>query len=229
MQTPTDHADPLKATICKRFPRIAALPPETIESIAREGRHVVLTRDTRVFEEGGPCGGFPLVLSGAIKVFKQAPSGRQLLLYRVEPGELCVLTTSCLLGQANYSATGATERDTELIALRVPLFHRLLSSSEPFRALVFSTFSERMVDLMRRVEEVAFQRLDRRLAALLLDRAPELRVTHQNLADELGSVREIVSRLLKSFEERGWVNLGRERIAVVDAEGLRQLADDAAF
>jgi CRP/FNR family transcriptional regulator len=226
MHPSTDRGQALKETICARFPRIAGLPSAAVEAIAREGSHLVLPAGTRVFEERGPCGAFPLVLQGAIKVFKQAPSGRQLLLYRVEPGELCVLTTSCLLGQTPYSATGSTEIDTALVALGAPLFNRLLATCEPFRDLVFSTFSERMVDLMQLVEEVAFQRLDRRLAALLVLRAPELRVTHQDLADELGSVREIVSRLLKSFEEQGLVSLGRERVAVSNAEGLRRLADE---
>jgi CRP/FNR family transcriptional regulator len=210
----------------ERFPRLAGLPPAALEEIAREGKHLVLSAGTVVFNEHGPCAAFPLVLKGAIKVFKQAPSGRQLLLYRVEPGEFCVLTTSCLLGEIPYSASGSTEGDTELVALGAPLFRRLLAGCEPFRTLVFAIFSERVVDLMRRVEEVAFQRLDRRLASLLISRAPELRATHQDLADELGSVREIVSRLLKSFEERGWVRLGRERVEVKDLEGLRHLAEE---
>lgn len=216
----------LAATIRERFPRLAKLPAVALEEMVCEGKHLVLPAGRRVFEEHGPCGAFPLVLRGAIKVFKQAPSGRQLLLYRVEPGELCVLTTSCLLGQATYSATGATERETELVALGVPLFNKLLAGYEPFRAFVFSIFSERVVDLMRRVEEVAFQRLDRRLASLLVARAPELRASHQELADELGSVREIVSRLLKSFEEQGWVSLGREKVEVRDVGGLRHLAEE---
>lgn len=216
----------LASRLCQRFPRLARLSSAALDDIVRQGKHVVLPPGTRVFDERGPCGLFPLVLAGAIRVFKQAPSGRQLLLYRVEPGELCVLTTSCLLGAATYSASGATECETELVALDAPLFNRLLAGCEGFRALVFSIFSERIVDLMRRVEEVAFQRLDRRLASLLAARAPEVRATHQDLADELGSVREIVSRLLKSFEERGWVSLGREMVRVTDLDGLRRFAEE---
>jgi CRP/FNR family transcriptional regulator len=149
-----------------------------------------------------------------------------LLLYRVEPGELCVLTTGCLLGHRSYSANGVTEGETELVALGAPLFNELVESCEPFRALVFSIFSERIVDLMQRVEEVAFRRLDRRLASLLVARAPEARATHQELADELGSVREIVTRLLRGFELQGWVRLGRERILVTDSDSLRRLAEE---
>jgi CRP/FNR family transcriptional regulator len=221
-------ASELATALGERFPRLAMLPSPALEEIVRQGKHLVLPPGTRVFEERGPCTAFPLVLRGAIRVFKQAPSGRQLLLYRVEPGELCVLTTSCMLGEATYSASAAAEGETELLALGVSLFNRLLSGCEPFRTLVFSVFSERVVDLMRRIEEVAFQRLDRRLAALLLVRGPEVRMTHQDLADELGSVREIVSRLLKSFEERGWVSLGREKLQVTDTDRLRRLAQEDA-
>ena len=120
------------------------------------------------------------------------------------------LTTSCLLGQGVYAASGVTEGDTEMVVIGAALFNELLASCEEFRALVFSILSERIADLMQRVEEVAFQRLDRRLASLLVARAPELRATHRELADELGSVREMVTRLLRGFEKHGWVRLGRE-------------------
>jgi CRP/FNR family transcriptional regulator len=220
------RASALATTLCARFPRLAQLSPAALAEMVRAGKHLVLPAGVRVFDEHGPCGSFPLVLTGAIKVFKHSPSGRQLVLYRVLPGELCVLTTSCLLGEASYAASGATEGETELLALGAPLFNNLLAHCGPFRTLVFSIFSERIVDLMRRVEEVAFQRLDRRLASLLVARAPEVRATHQDLADELGSVREIVSRLLKSFEEQGFVGLGRERVEVKDVERLRRFAEE---
>jgi CRP/FNR family transcriptional regulator len=168
-----------------------------------------------------------MVLSGAVRVTKAAPNGRELQLYRVLPGESCVITSSCLLGHAAYNARGEAETDTTLVALPGPLFARLMTEHEAFRTYVFRLFSERVADLMQLVEAVAFQRLDQRLAALLLARAPVLHTTHQQLADELGSVREIVSRLLKGFSEQGMVSLGRERIEVTDAAGLRRVAGQA--
>ncbi len=95
---------------------------------------------------------------------------------------------------------------------------------EPFRRFVFSVFADRLADLMALAEAVAFQRLDQRLAGALLGHGHAMQVTHQTLADELGTVREIVTRLLKRFERAGWVRLGRERIELVDAAALRQLA-----
>ncbi len=119
------------------------------------------------------------------------------------------------------------ETDVVAVALPQPVFGRLISDQEPFRNYVFSLFSERIAELMQLVEAVAFQRLDQRLAALLLGKGKVVHTTHQALADELGSVREIVSRLLKTFAEQGLVSLSRENIEIVDAGGLRRIAAPA--
>ncbi len=166
------------------------------------------------------------MLEGAIRVSKISDQGREILLYRVTPGESCVLTSGCLLGHIDYAATGIAETAVTLVAVPLPLFEQLLARHEPFRRHIFELFSARLSDLMLLVEAVAFHKLDQRLAALLLARGPTLHTTQQALADELGSVREIISRLLGSFADRGLVQLGREQIDIADAGGLRQLADD---
>ncbi|MDQ5914738.1 MAG: family transcriptional regulator, anaerobic regulatory protein, partial [Pseudomonadota bacterium] len=168
--------------------------------------------------------GFPLLISGSIKVVKAAPSGREMLLYRVEPGGSCIITSSCLLGHTAYSARGEAETDLQMLALPPALFSRLVAEQAAFRDFVFHLFSDRIAELMQLVEEVAFHRLDQRLARLLLSRGDSIQATHQALADELGSVREIVSRLLKGFASEGLVSLGRENITLLDREGLKRLA-----
>ena len=160
---------------------------------------------------------------GAIRVAKRSSGGRELPLYRVLPGESCIITSSCLLGHSDYNARGITEGETQLVLLPRPLFDELIATPA-FRDFVFALFSERMADLMQLVEEVAFRRLDQRLAALLLGKGRTVHLTHQQLADELGSVREMVSRLLKGFAEQGLVRLGREQVEVLDPAGLRRLA-----
>jgi CRP/FNR family transcriptional regulator len=178
---------------------------------------------TTVFDERQPCRGFPFVLDGGIRVVKVSASGRELPLYRVTAGENCIITSSCLLGHADYNARGVTDGPTTLALLPNKLFDEMLT--EPaFRDFVFSLFSERMAELMQLVEEVAFHKLDQRLAALLLGKGRLVQATHQQLADELGSVREMVSRLLKRFEEQGLVRLGREQVEVLDPAGLRRAA-----
>lgn len=175
---------------------------------------------TVLFDEGAACSGFPLLLSGCIRVQKCAANGRVLHLYRVLPGESCVLTQGCLLGRQRYNARGSAETDIELLALPAGLFDELLQRSPEFREFVFALFGERLTDLMTLVDEIAFKRLDQRLARLLLERGPQLHLTHQALADELGSVREILTRLLRQFVEEGLVELARESIRVVDVQGL---------
>ncbi|MCX7961324.1 MAG: Crp/Fnr family transcriptional regulator [Burkholderiales bacterium] len=177
-----------------------------------------------LFEERSPCRGFPFVLEGRVRVAKLSASGREIVLYRVHPGEGCVLTSSCLLGRLDYSARGTAEGEVLLALLARTRFDALLASHAPFREYVFRLFGERVAELMQLVKAVAFQRLDRRLAALLLGRGNPVRATHQALADELGSVREIVTRLLRHFAEEGLVSLGRERIEILDPARLRRLA-----
>jgi CRP/FNR family transcriptional regulator len=177
--------------------------------------------------EHQPCSGFPLVLEGDIRVSKAAPSGRGIVLYRVGPGEGCILSGGCLLGNESYSATGVAESDVTLLRLPPALFQKLMLHSEPFRRFVFGMYGERLGEVMQLVEAVAFQRLDARLAQLLIRRGPVVQATHQALADELGSVREIVSRLLRSFEERGWVRLEREKVTLLDLKALAAHAQGA--
>jgi CRP/FNR family transcriptional regulator len=142
----------------------------------------------------------------------------------VLPGESCIISSSCLLGHMDYNARGMTEGETTLGLLPRPFFDELMAEAV-FRDFVFHLFSERVADLMQLVEEVAFRKLDQRLAGLLLGKGKLVHATHQQLADELGSVREMISRLLKGFATQGLVKLGREQVEIVDAAGLRRVAE----
>jgi CRP/FNR family transcriptional regulator len=217
----------LAARLAQTFPSLAAAPAATLERIARVGTYRKVPAGTVMFSERSPCAGYPLILSGSVRVLQRYPNGRELQLYRVKPGESCLLSGSCLLGQADYDASGIAETELELLILPANEFNALIASDETFRRHVFSMYGERLAALMQVVEAIAYQKLDQRLAALLVNRdaeSGEIHTTHQALADELGSVREIVSRLLRSFEDRGWVDLGRERIRVVDRHALAAAA-----
>ena len=207
-----------------QYPVLAELPQKLRAEVAAAAQAVTVPAGAMLFDERQPCLGFPFVLSGAIRVAKVSASGRELPLYRVTPGETCIITSSCLLGNVPYNARGTTESETVLVMLPQGLFTELLAQA-PFRNFIFNLFAERMADLMRLVEEVAFRKLDQRLAALLLGKGRVVHATHQQLADELGSVREMISRLLKGFAEQGLVVLGREQIEIRDAAGLRRLAE----
>ncbi len=211
------------ASVRDLYPALAALPAAALASLLGRCPVAEVPAGTTLFAEHEPCRGFPLVVSGTIRVFKATPGGRELPLYRVAPGETCIVSSGCLLGGIDYNARGVAETDVRLRLLPRADFDALLA--EPaFRAFVFRLFAERMAGLMELVEEVAFRQLDQRLAAHLLGHGSVVHATHQALADELGTVREMVSRLLKGFEAQGLVRLGRERIEITDPRRLRALA-----
>lgn len=210
-------------TLLHLYPALEAVDAALCATVFAQAQVMTVPGGTVLFDERQPCQGFPFVLSGGVRVVKAAANGRELPLYRVLPGETCIITSSCLLGRADYNARGVAEGETTLVFLPRGQFDSLLNSA-PFRDFIFSLFAERLAELMQLVEEVAFRKLDQRLAALLLGKGRLLHTTHQQLADELGSVREMVSRLLKGFAEQGLVALGREQVEILDPGGLRRIA-----
>ncbi|MBD3894117.1 Crp/Fnr family transcriptional regulator [Hydrogenophaga sp.] len=180
-----------------------------------------------LFREKDVCAGFPLLLSGEVRVSRSSANGRELELYRVLPGELCLVSSSSLFAAQALSARGVTSCATRLMLLAPADFQAALADTV-FRAFVLGLFAQRMADLTALIEAVAFQRLDARLAAALLGHGPRLHRTHQALADELGTVREIITRLLHRFERDGLVELSRECITIRNSAGLRALSTASA-
>lgn len=163
---------------------------------------------------------FVLVVAGKVRVYIPSETGREIDLYHVEPGEICVLTLSNLLGGLAYPAEGVTEMETQLVSLSPQRFEHALTTSNAFRRFIFSIIGIRLGEVMQLLEEITFRRLDIRLAQLLVREANGnehrlVRKTHQDLAAELGSSREVISRLLKRFEHNGWLKLDRNQIQVV--------------
>jgi CRP/FNR family transcriptional regulator len=211
--------------LLKMYPALSDLNGEQLTILLRPDSILQLPENFELFAENQPCQGFPLVLQGSIKVIKQSVSGRELMLYRVKPGGSCIISSSCLLGKTQYNARGISETAIKLLVLPLPLFSNLIVQSPAFRDFVFHLFSARIANLLEVVEEVAFARLDQRLAKLLVSKELyELNTTHQHLANELGSVREIISRLLKGFAAQGLVRLSREQIEILDRDKLKHLA-----
>ena len=202
---------------------LGLLSPATATGAAPRLPVLTAPTGTLLFRETEACQGFPLVLEGEVRVSRTSTQGRELELYRVVPGEMCLVSSACLfVGQA-FTARGTTTQPTRLVMLPAPAF-RTAMADETFRDFVLGLFAARMADLTGLIEAVAFQRLDSRLAATLLGHGSQVRATHQALADELGTVREIVTRLLHRFERSGWVELSRECITIRDSVALRQVA-----
>jgi CRP/FNR family transcriptional regulator, anaerobic regulatory protein len=203
------------------YPSLRDVQPSLLE-VSAELPPITVPTDTVLFSENAACQGFPLVLDGEIKVSRHSGDGRSLELYRVVPGELCLVSSASLFRTQPLSAFGITTRPSTFLLVRPDLFKRWIETPA-FRNDVLGLFAERMSDLTALVDAVAFHKLDRRLAAALLGRGQQLNITHQTLADELGTVREMVTRLLRRFERDGWVALGREQITIVNSAALRVL------
>ena len=208
------------AKIVQTFPSLRNMNPAS-QAILSQGRMMKAPAGTFLFGVGDLCNSFLLLLDGTVRVYIGSDEGREMSLYRIEPGRTCLLTTSCLMGQTSYPAIGRAETEILGFVISNPLFDQLLTGSPEFRELVFKDFGHRLSIIIQLTQEVAFNKLDLRLAQFLL--AKDLsKITHQQIALELGTVREIVSRLLKQFQEDGLVKLHRNRIELLDWSRLKE-------
>ena len=207
---------------CTLYPSLTQVNP-SLPSLGPSVGPMTLVVGTVLFDENAPCRGFPLVLEGEVKVSRHSADGRSLELYRVVAGELCLASSASLFRIQPLMAHAVATKQTTLLLIPPLVFTQWLETPA-FRDQVLGLFAERMADLTGLIDAVAFQKLDQRLAAALLGRGQDLALTHQELADELGTVREIVSRLLRRFEREGWVDLARERIHINNSAALRTLA-----
>lgn len=208
------------------FDGLACLAPEDRARLAARAQVIALPAGATVFSPGMPCGAYLLVLNGSIRVQMVADTGREIVLYRVRRGESCVLTTACLLGEDVYAAEGIVEDATTGIAVPAASFDELMARSDTFRRFVFTGYGRRVGEILATMQAAVFHRIDARLARHLAARPPgPIAVTHRDLAVELGTAREVVSRHLKAFEKRGLVRLGRGSVEVCDRSALARLAD----
>lgn len=212
------------------FPLLGGLEPDALAVLRQSAARLEIPRGTVLFQPGSLCQSFLMMIEGSVRVQMLSETGREIVLYRVGRGETCILTTVCLMTRQDYSAEGVAETDLRALALASRPFQDLLARSAVFREFVFASFGSRLNGFMMLVEEVAFRRIDLRLARFLLDHRDArgaLDTTHQALAVELGTAREVVSRQLKEFERRGLVDLARGHILLRDPAALERLSTDA--
>jgi CRP/FNR family transcriptional regulator len=205
---------------------LAGLPEMVRRRVFAEAMPVEAPAGTVLFRPGDACALYILLLRGTVRVQLATADGHEIVLYRVAPGQTWVLTTSCLIAHDAYAAEGIAETAVSGLGLPPALFDRLLADSAEFRRFVFASFAQRLTDLMLLLNEVAFRRIDARLADWLLQRHDRLtiRSTHQAIAAELGTAREVVSRQLKEFERQGLVALARGQVELVDPPRLQRIA-----
>ncbi len=179
----------------------------------------------QVFAQGQTCENYVVVTSGFVKVYARSIEGRELVLYRIKPGEICVLTTACLMGNTHYPAEAITESEVSARIIPHQQFNQLIETSSEFRQFIFHNFSQRLTDLMAQIEQVSLESIDQRLNRYLLtntDLNNVIQTTHKEIAVEIGSSREVVSRHLKTFENKKIINLSRGSITVLNRNLLER-------
>jgi CRP/FNR family transcriptional regulator len=194
------------------------------KEVATKASSVHISKGTFIFFEGDECTSLALIISGTARVYKSAESGREITLYRINRGESCVLTASCIFGRNRFPAVAVAEEDIEAVVVPSGVFRHWMNEYEVWRDFVFNLLSKRLSEVMTTIEEVAFRRMDIRIAEFLVNKYRQqtegLKITHQDIASELGTSREVVSRILKHFEYDSLISLSRGTITVLDKEGL---------
>ena len=185
---------------------------------------VEIPAGAEIFHQGQSCENYFILVAGRARIFTRSAAGKEVVLYHVEPGDMCVLTTSCLLSSQTFPAEAIAESDMRVKMMPKKQFDTLVNDSAVFRAFVFKSFGRRLSNLITTVEKLALESIEQRLAKyLLLQPSNKITATHQNIALEIGSAREVVSRHLKRFESDGWIDLGRGHVVLLNRQALHQL------
>ncbi len=210
--------------ILDALPFLKSIEQAGIRELQRFGIFSLIPKNQFITMEGDSCQFFSFVLSGKIKVYKTAENGREITLYRLEKGQSCILTASCILSNKKFPAISFSEEAVEVISIPSPLFLEWIDKYDFWRNYVFNLLSERLSEIISVVEEIAFRNVDIRLAQHLIKitnvNKDEIQTTHQLIAGDIGTSREVVSRLLKDFEEEGILILSRGSIKIIDYPSL---------
>jgi CRP/FNR family transcriptional regulator len=211
-----------------QYPRLASITdPAWLETI--QGMEAVtVPKNTQAYVTGDECRNFLLLLEGTIRIYASGRNGREIVLYRVKPGEFCILSLVSFLQGNAFPANAVTENQVRALIIDRDTFHRTFRKSPGFRDLMINDLSTRFIEVVKRVQELAFEPLDVRLANLLCTRFREadswsIDITHMQLAQELGTTREVASRMLKDLERSNHITLSRGVVSLRDGEALGRL------
>jgi len=212
----TIMTEKLKEDFLYRFPDFRRMPDELLGEIFANARRQIIPAGQSVYSEGDACQLFLFLLSGEIRVFKTGVNGKEITLYDISSGETCIINASCILSGAQAPANALTQTECDALLLPAPIFQRLAGKYEEVRNFVFQVLARNIADVMSLVEEIAFERMDERLSDYLREKVHDglLHTTHQKIASDLGTSREVVSRLLKDFERQGKLVLSRNLITI---------------
>lgn len=213
-------------SLLEAYPSLHEVPSPLLDEVRTSGAAAVVPASTVVFEPADFCRRFPFVIGGTARVLNVGATSRDTLLYRLRPGEYCLLSATGLLARWRFASRVVAESELRAALVGGDLFRALVRESREFAHAVHVGIARRIEVVMDLVEQVTFFRLDQRVAALLLASGAHLTASHQELADDLGASRENVSRVLEGFRRRGWLALGRRRIEVTDPSAIEAVLDE---
>lgn len=214
-------------SLLESYPPLRRTAPRLLDQVRTNGAVAVVPPGTVAFEPADFCRRFPFNIGGAARVLKVGATSRDTLLYRLRPGEFCLLSSAGILARWRFAARVIAESELRVVLVSGDLFRGLVLESREFSHAVHLGIARRIEVVMDLVEQATFFRLDQRVAALLLASGGNLTASHQELADDLGASRENVSRVLEGFRERGWLALGRRRIEVTDPSAIEAMLDES--
>lgn len=220
----------IREKIFDLFPLFRNAGEDVTAELFQHSKLAELPANQFICMEGNKCSCIPLVLEGRARVYKLSEAGREITLYRVEPGESCIMTASCILSGVEFPAFAATETEVEAIVIPPEILKRWINQYEVWRQFLCGMLASRLSEVISVVEEVAFQRVDTRTAEYLLhaaDTGGAIKKTHQDIATDIGTSREVVSRILKEFEHKGWITLARGEIQTQNSNELQRVATQA--
>jgi CRP/FNR family transcriptional regulator, anaerobic regulatory protein len=209
------------------LPVLEMADPGLIQDFQRAAFLARIPAGKDVFVEGDDVEAIALLISGVVRVYKIGETGREITLYRFGLGQSCILTANAILSRQSFPAIATVEQDAEAVMIPAETFREWVQRYDTWRNFVYHLLAQRLVSMMEIVDEVAFRRMDARVASLLLSRCPAdqpLRTTHQEIAAELGSSREVISRILEDFAAHGAVRVARGTIEVLQAGWLKKRA-----
>jgi CRP/FNR family transcriptional regulator len=201
--------------LCQNFP-LFRQHQELVKDFVTEGQVVQLPRGHQIYWQGDACNAIAFLFSGTVRVYKCSETGREISLYEIVPGETCILNASCIIGRRGYPANAVTLTDCSALLIPAATFRQLMARHEPLRIFIYSLLGLRLTQIMELVEEIAFGRMDDRLRDYLLEKSSDglLQATHQVIANDLGTSREVVTRLLRNLEIRGDISMSRNSITL---------------
>jgi CRP/FNR family transcriptional regulator len=224
-----DNENIFHSKISKLFPFLNEEDIPELDEFKKNAINSKIPQGKIITLEGDSCDYLSFVISGVVRVYKIGETGREITLYRLYEGDSCILTASCIVSNSTFPAFSVAESDVEVFSIPSALFSAWIKKYDVWQKFIFNLVSKRLGDIISVVEEIAFRHIDVRIAdklsKLYEENGNPVKITHQELASDIGSSREVISRILKDFEEKQIVIISRGSIEIMDINCLKEYSN----